>query len=288
MNGRKFRYNGINIVAFLVATVLFIYEYKNLCELFNDCTIRQMLTIFATVIIVHIIKAARLYLALYGSEISFKEYIKIYCKVTPVSMIIPYKLGELFRMFCYGEALNNMIRGSVIVILDRFMDTIALITMIILIYLFNGGHITSLVYVLMIFLTFVLIVYFVFPGVYRFWKHYMLRAKATERKLSILKLLSTMNHVYEEIKGVSKGRGIILYFMSLAAWAVEIGSVVLQRGVFSSAEIFDDVAAYLSTAMGNNSFDILRMFVFVSVVVMMTLYLIVKNMELFSRKKVRE
>lgn len=286
MNDIKLRYNFINIAVILVSTALFIMGYKNIGEILKESGIARLLIILSTVVIVHIIKAGRLYLVLYGSDITFKEYSKAYCKVTPVSMIIPYKLGEFFRMYCLGKTLGNMIRGIVIIILDRFMDTIALVTMILVMRIFYGGYITSLAYILMIFLVGVLILYFAFPGVYKFWKRYMLRAKATERKLSILKMLNTLNHMYEEIQGVSKGRGIILYFMSLIAWGVEIGSIVLQVGIFSNTDVSSDVAVYLSSAMGVNSSNELKLFVFVSVIAMLIIYFIVKLMDLLSGKKV--
>lgn len=286
MNDIKLRYNFINIAVILVSTALFIMGYKNIGEILKESGIARLLIILSTVVIVHIIKAGRLYLVLYGSDITFKEYSKAYCKVTPVSMIIPYKLGEFFRMYCFGKTLGNMIRGIVIIILDRFMDTIALVTMILVMRIFYGGYITSLAYILMIFLVVVLILYFAFPGVYKFWKRYMLRAKATERKLSILKMLNTLNHMYEEIQGVSKGRGIILYFMSLIAWGVEIGSIVLQVGIFSNTDVSSDVAVYLSSAMGVNSSNELKLFVFVSVIAMLIIYFIVKLMDLLSGKKV--
>ena len=287
MNGIKLRYYFINIIGILISAALFINDYKRIGDAFRFRGIGHFLIIAITVIIVHIIKAGRLYLALYGSDITFKLYLKVYCKVIPVSMIIPYKLGEFFRMYCYGYTLNNMVKGIVIVILDRFMDTIALMTMILLIWIFNGGHITSLVYILMIFLILALIVYFVFPGVYNFWKHYMLRARATEQKLSILKMLNTLNHVYEEIQGVSKGRGIILYFMSLIAWGVEIGGVLLQVGIFSNTDISKGISDYLSSAMGGNLSDELELFVFASIILMIAIYFGVKISEGLPVRRVR-
>lgn len=288
MKGIKFRYNFINVAVISLSVVLFIIDYRNIGELFQKNGIAKIFIVLATVVIVHAIKAGRLYLALYGSDITFRSYLKVYCKVTPASMIIPYKLGEFFRMYCYGKILDSMIRGIVIIILDRFMDTIALVTMILIIWgggWIGGGHITFLVYVLLIFLIFILIVYFAFPGVYKFWKHYMLSAEATERKLSILKMLGMLNHVYEEIQGVSKGRGIILYFMSLVAWAVEIVGVILQTGIFSNTYMSGDITNYLSSALGSNTSNELELFVFVSVIAMLVIYFIVKLVDWLTGKK---
>lgn len=248
----------------------------------------HILIIVATVLLVHMIKAGRLYLALYGSELRFSKYLKIYCKVTPVSVIFPYKLGEFFRMYYYGKTLDNMLRGVVIVLLDRFMDTIALVTMILLLWIFNGGHITVLTYVLIIFLLLTIMIYFVFPGMYRFWKKYFISVKATERKLVVLRMLETLNRVYTEVKSVSKGRGIILFFMSLVAWGIEIGSVAIQVGLLSDGNLSKIISEYLYAAMGRGQCAELKHFIFVSVLMMLVSYSILKFLEIPPGKKDHE
>lgn len=288
MNGTKFRYNFINIAVILITTALFINDYKSIGTIFQNRVIIHILITVISVFVVHVIKAGRLYLALYGSDISFSEYLKVYCKVTPVSVVIPFKLGEFFRMYCYGKILGSVLKGIIIVLLDRFMDTIALVTMILLVWLFNGGYITSFVYILLIFLMSAFLVYLVLPGVYKFWKRYILRAKATEYKLSALKALDMLNRIHKEISNVSRGRGIILYFMSLIAWGVEIGSIALQIGLFNDGDLNQIISDYLTSAMRSNQSVELRQFVFVSVIMMIAIYVAVKFTELLPRKKVQE
>ena len=55
-------------------------------------------------------------------------------------------------MYCYGYQTDNMLKGVVTVILDRFMDTIALVTMIIVVWIASGGVMMPLVYFLLVFL----------------------------------------------------------------------------------------------------------------------------------------
>ncbi len=285
MNNAKLRYNLINIAVILLTLILFINEYKNIYEIFREINVIQILIIVVTVFVVHAVKAGRLYFALYGSDIRISDYIKTYCKVTPVSAVIPFKLGEFFRMYCYGKELGKYMKGIVIVLLDRFMDTIALVTMLVLVWIFAGGELTGLVYILLIFLVCALLVYIAFPGVYRFWKKYLLKAKATERKLAALRVFDALNRIYEEITNVTKGRGIILYFLSLIAWAVEIGSIALLTGLFDEGELTGKIAEYLTSAMGSNQSIELKRFIVISVVLMIAIYVIVKGIEMISGKK---
>lgn len=275
----------LNVAVILVTTVLFILDYKNVGIIFQNINWPHILILVLAVVMVHAVKAGRLYLILYGTEVKFSAYLKLYCKTTPVSMVFPFKLGEFFRMYCHGKQQGNLLKGAVIILLDRFMDTIALVTMILLIWLFTGGQVASLVYVFLMFLGFVLLLYFVFPGVYRFWKRYTLRAKATKHRLSVLKMLETLNIVYREIANVSIGRGVILYCLSLIAWGVEIGSIAILCGLAQKGELSQTIAEYLMAAMGGSQSVELRQFVFISVLLMVSMYVVIKIAEVFWGKK---
>ena len=235
---------------------------------------------------VHLIKAGRLYLALYGTGIGGSEYIKIYCKVTPVSMVLPLKLGEFFRMYGYGKQLDDLLKGIIIILLDRFMDTLALITMIFLVWIFNGGKITFFIYLLLLFLVCILLAYFAFPGIYGFWKKNILKARATEKRLALLRILDSLNLVYREITDVSKGRGLILCFISFLAWAAEIGSLAMLNGISGEGELSQIISAYLLSAVGAGTSTELKQFVFLSVLLMITLYFVMKGLEVLKERGV--
>ena len=276
MKNNKTLYNLINAAVLLISALFFVKELQSIDTISGMGDVSQIILMVVTVFLVHAIKACRLYLALYGNGLGFSDYLKIYAKVTPVSMLLPFKLGEFFRMYCYGEKLGSLLKGAVIILFDRFMDTAALVTMIFLIRGMSGGRILYQVYFFVLFLVTALLIYLVFPGIYSFWKKWFLRAKATENKLRALKLLDMMNRVYSEIKTVSSGRGAILYFMSVAAWAVELGSVALRTGLSGTALAGDVLPDYLICAMGGGYSPLLASFVFVSVVMMVVLYLVIK------------
>lgn len=280
-----YRYNFINIIVLLITIILFLDKYIATEHLFDNIEFLQILILIFAVCMVHAIKAGRLYLVLYGSDISFLTYIKTYCKVTPVSVILPFKIGEFFRMYCYGRQLNNYLKGIVIIILDRFMDTIALITMILLIWAFNGWHITSFVYILLVFLLVIVSLYMIFPNVYSFWMKYLLSARATQHRLTALNILDKLNIIYKEITNVSKGRGAILYFMSLVAWIIEIGSVAILNGFTKEKQLDAEISEYLSSAISGNQSVELKRFIFVSILLLVIIYIAVKIVIMVSEKR---
>lgn len=284
MKKKSIVYNWINILVLLGAAIIFFLNYS-IHDVFAGVGEEHIVIITVTVVIVHFLKAFRLYLALYGSNISASSYAKIYCKVTPVSILLPFKLGELFRMYCYGHQIDNMLKGIVTVVLDRFMDTIALVTMIIVMWFYSGETIIPLVYLLVVFLVAAVLIFIVFPGLYAYWKKYLLRADATPRKLRILFYLDKMNMVYDEIVNVSKGRGIILYALSLLAWITEIGSVVLMNGLGEKTGLSQKISEYLRSALSGNQSIELKRFILISVVLMIVIYLLVKLGDMASGKE---
>ena len=285
MKVNRVRYAMISLAVIVVTAYFFIDGFRDFRTIFTGKSALQIVAIVLTAALIHLIKASRLYLTLYGSNLRGRLFVKTYCMVTPVSIVLPYKLGEFFRMYCFGMRLRNITKGIITILLDRTMDTMALITIIMLVRIFNGGHISAFTYVLLLFLIFVVMVYFAFPGVYHFWKKYFLRAKATERRLSFLHLISVINDLYLEITGITKGRGIILYSLSLVAWILEIGTFALLEGAAGNSALNDTISGYLSAVMGNGAAVQLQQFIVISVLMTTILYAAIKGYELLAGKK---
>lgn len=276
MRGKKNYYNCINITVLVFAAAVFVSGIGWKAQMFRKESAPSVFVFILSVVSVHAIKAVRLYLALYGTGISWTSFLKAYCKVTPVSVSLPFKIGEIFRMYCYGHEIKNGLRGTIIILLDRFMDTLALVTIILVICFFNHGTISQVVYVLILFLAVLLITYYVFPGIYTFWKQFLLSVKATERRLGCLKILEKLRIVQDEISGVTRGRGALLYALSLIAWAVELGSIALISGYEGNRNAETVISNYLSAALGIDKSAELQHFVFYSVFILAAVYLLLK------------
>jgi len=258
---------------------------KNFREVFSSLgNPAYILLILVTVLVVHGIKSCRLFLALYGRDLRFREFLKIYCKVTPVSVVLPFKLGDIFRMYCYGHALGNYLRGIVVILLDRFMDTAALATIILFFSAIFDGGIGIIFYLLMLFLLFILLAYYLFPNIYRFWNHYFLVVAATPRRLWTLNVLSKANAVYQDIHSVVEGRWAMLYFMSLMAWTVELGSLFVVCRNFNLQPIRTAFNAYLSSAITGVHCIELEIFIVVSIIILAAGYGGIKFLHLIGRQ----
>ncbi len=289
MRDNKIVYNIINFLVILTTAFFFAYDCRNFMEIFAEESPLAFVMLVGTVILVHLAKIGRLYLALYGFDITLEEHIKTYCKVMPVSVVIPFKIGEFFRMFCYGNLLGNALSGVIIILLDRFMDTFALISIILLAKLILGWEMDLFVYFLIAVLVFVLIVYHVFPKLQDFWRKYLLKAKASEGRLKLLRLLKRLNGIYRKSETIIKGRGIILYFISLIAWVVEIGNLYVLNLITGAGKAQEVIYGYLKSAIGGSQTVEAQRFVIVSVVLLISVYGVLKISETVSgRKKIHE
>ena len=117
-----------------------------------------------TVVLVHGIKAFRLYLELLDRKLPVGLFLRQYCKITPVSMILPLKAGDLFRCYCYGYYIDDWMYGIAVILLDRFVDTAALITVLILFVLPLGNAMPAVSFVLLAVLFALSFIYFALPG----------------------------------------------------------------------------------------------------------------------------
>lgn len=269
-------YNVVNIAVLLCTAVFFLSSYK---DCFQYCCVYpfwSILLLAASVPLVHAVKAARLYLALYGSKISLSRYLATYCKVTSVSVVLPLKLGDYFRMLCYGHEMKNTSKGIVVVVLDRFMDTIGLLTIIFLVKLWEGSRIPTFAYLLLIFFCMAIVVYVVFPGIAGFWKEYLLSTKASARTLSLLKGLTACKTLHVEIGQILRGGGFLMYSLSLVAWVIEIFTMTLLRGTIGEGISLAFLSDYLTSAVGGQQVVELKLFVFTSVIFGVALYIVMK------------
>ena len=257
---KKMLYKIINIIVLIVTGFFLFKEYRYIGIVFFNMDLPLFLIEIVTVCLVHFIKASRLYFMLFENEIGLRAYISTYSKVASVSVLLPYKIGDLFRMYCFGVQLGNYVKGIVTILMDRFMDTIALLTLLAFARFFVELKITFLSFVLIIFLMFSFIIYVLLPGICLFWKEYLLKSRANKRSIWLLSMLQKLMRVFIEARYIVRGRGIILYVMSLLSWIIEIGSLAFVNLILGkSYHLREAIAEYLLGSLGGKVPDELYM-----------------------------
>lgn len=262
-------YNLTNIAVLALFLVLFFVQNRGGIPEFLALSPERILILGICALVVNSIKLLRLYFILYGNgrSLSLWEHARQYCKVLPVSMVLPFKIGDLFRAYCYGYHLDSYGAGLVYILLDRFIDTCALVTIVLAVGGIYGMQSGWVLYLLVGFVGVVLLCYAAFPGICQYWRRLFLTHSASRRGLSALRTLSLLNGMYQKISGVTRGRGLVLYLFSLAAWLAEIGGMLLLSGGSQN-----EVSRYLEAALTGVKYPLLQQFVLTSTLLLLGLY----------------
>lgn len=227
MNKLRF-YKIIDSLVGIITLLCIINLIKKLINNTNGAIRYQDILIIILVgLVVNSIKALRLYIALFGQRMNNFSYIKCFLKTLCVNIVLPYKSGELYRVFSFGNFINSYAKGFTIVILDRFVDTLGLTTVALFQIIWNFSSVVSLkVYAwLAIFLGLVIVTYVLFVPFYKYWNRFLIFNKSSERTLTGLKILNICGKTYKNTNKIIKGRFSILYLLSLFAWGIETWSM---------------------------------------------------------------
>lgn len=242
MRYRKIFYNLINIIFILISALLI--NYAGLLNM--HFSIKQLIILIILLIIIHVLKFIKVYFILLEENITFKKIIKIYIKSTFVSTILPYKSGELFKMYLYGYETKNYYKGIILVLIDKFFDAIVLCCILIPFGLINNTVISTLTYILLVFLIIVLGVYFSFENTYYYLNRYLIVRKKDKKSLVLLRILENMNDIYNSAKYMLNGRGLILLVLTVFTWAVESIFIYVMSSFMNMKITFATVINYIS------------------------------------------
>lgn len=249
----NFRSKIIDFLIFLCTVLFYLFFYKD----FFDSVFSDFLAVIiglVTVFFVNFIKLLRIYIILYGKELSGRDICFLYARTAVVNSVIPYKLGEFYRIFLLGKKIGNLQEGIIIIILDRLMDTLGLLMVMVFgIFLTDSeAALYPVVLILIIFVICMIIIYRIFPGISGFWKKYLLRNRSSKRKLWGLEVINRLQHIYTSVAKIVDGRGVILLVASVFAWLIEI-SLISVTNKFSVEQVgLIDVSEYLNSILCGN------------------------------------
>lgn len=238
---------GISTAVYLLTGNFFCLFLKELYDAIDRIYIDgwNLLCLIWIVVIVNLIKALRLYIILFGNQFSKTIYFMQYFKTSFVNSLLPFKSGELYRGFCIGKIVGSYTEGYIAILFDRFVDTLALLSVIIFLSFFFGMKIKIIYIFLIIFLVLMMLIYLFFIPFYQYWNRFLIFYKSSEHTLSGLYFLEKCKEAFEHIRLLVKGRFLILYLISIFAWGLETATLFLghdnDRGI--------EMSTYLSAIL---------------------------------------
>lgn len=249
-----------------MAGCLALFAHRLICEqdfaLFST-QVAKLACLVPIALAVQLIKAARQYLLFVDTELSLADGLLYYAQATIVSVIVPYKIGELFRVYRYGSATSDYLGSAARVLVDRLVDTAALLVFLTGMLLLGSYPIFPLYGMLMVFTAVSCAAWLAFPSVFHFWNDYLITRRHSPRAYRALSVMQHAERVYVYIRALLRGKLFIMLLMSLAAWGLELLGVALLAGGSISASIGDYLASALTA--GTNEHQRLYVVLYVGV-----------------------
>ena len=179
----------------------------------------------------HLLRAARLaLLAAPVLNMRVRTVLLLHFHTAPVSFIVPFKLGELYRWQQLAWLSRNPGGSLLIVLLDRMLDALVLLLALAMVAGFAGRiapgamPIAGLLTVATMLGLFVVLVA---PGCLHALQAYILQNHSAPRARRVLRLVDASRLAVSSAKGRLRGNFLLLVFLSAAIWVIESGMLVL-------------------------------------------------------------
>lgn len=239
----------------------------------------------AGLFVVHALKMMRFYLVLLEQKISIKEFVFLYIKTTFINLLIPFKLGEVYRAFCIVRLTKCTQIGILSVVLDRFFDTFILLLFLIPYDLLILHRITWITGILSIFLLLVMLAYRMFEPTYLYLNEYMIRSSKSKRGIHILSLLEMFREWYDYTKDLIKGRQYLIIFCSALGWIAEVGLLWLISRYYQEGFRLEKFADYIQSVFSAEKSIIFSAYNRISLYILFALILLFVCIRFWGRRK---
>ena len=236
---------------------------------------------------VHLIKMMRMYLIVMDRKISFDRFVPAYLRTTLVNLLIPYKLGELYRIFVFYRISGGIRTGFFSVLIDRFFDTLALVLILLPYQLLVSGQVTVPTILLAVFVTVIVVTYIVFPSSYTFLNRYIITSRKSKRSMMALSALEHTNGLYSYVRDLVTGRYGLLLLFSLAAWILEIAVLAGFTKICGQKFTVADFGAYIESIVAGSNYDTKLWYTLTSAAVVAVLTVIFTVRYLIVSKRTR-
>lgn len=187
----------------------------------------ELLVVIGIFFIIQMLKGFRYYIILLEHELDKKQFLKDYIKCNFINAIIPFKLGEIYRIYKFGKQVKSYKIGVISVGIDRLFDTFVLIIFLLPYYLIYKRNIGILTFVLIIAISLTVFMYIFWEPTSIYMNNYFICKSTSSRSLYFLKILDFSNKIYLDVKKIIISRGAIIFFISVLAWMIEF--IMLKR-----------------------------------------------------------
>lgn len=197
----------------------------------------------------HFIKLIRYYLILSESRLPLGQYTRLYLQVTLVNILIPFKLGEIFRFAMVASQCKSAKISILSIISERFFDTCVIVVMLIAHVVFLGGELAVPLMFLALFVAVCFLAYRTYPSTSRYLNRFFVLKLPTRGDVYSLKALDYMDDWYASEQKIIKGKGALMLSCSMFAWLTEYFFFTVLAKIFNLPFGMDIFSKYISSIL---------------------------------------
>ncbi len=247
--------NALGAAAVLLYGVPLVMSAFSLARAGAGPNLIWLLPACALLLTSYALRSLRMYLIFMESRIMLARFLRIQLKCLLVSLTMPFKLGEIFRAYWFGQAIGSPSGGIASVLVDRYFDSVALVLGMLGLWA-GGGVQPQLIFVLLtLFVLAATAFYWAFPSTYRYFNRFLVLSIRHPVSVKMLSGLEKLNHWYQNLSAQVKGRAPALIWLSLMVWAFEGGALLCVAMFLGEKFQFSDLFSYLSGVLGSSSRD---------------------------------
>lgn len=203
-----------------------------------------------TFLLLHTCKFIRLYFLLNESHINAGNLLKIYLQCTIVNLLIPFKLGELYRWYRIGNTIKDYKTAVLSLITERFFDISVVLGIMIVGVLFFDLPINSTIVIFALITLSALLCYNGFSVTYRYLNSYFVTKRTSSKDIVALRALETGEEWNRHQKKITQNKSVMIFTLSIIIWLLEFITLLCVALSCRSEFGISEFAAYISMNVG--------------------------------------
>ena len=280
---RRLIYNLINI-AVIAASLIFIN--LDAFAILNNFQAGILISLFIIIFLIHGIKFLRLYFIILEEKMIIPDALRLYVKTTFVNILLPFKIGELFKMYCIGYKTRNYRKGVSVVLIEKFFDAIMVLSSVALCLLL-GGTITwnVLIAILIIFMIIFILFYYFFGQTYEYMNRFFMSKSSGKKSLNSLRALDWMNNFHKSLQKMLHGRQLVVFLLTFLSWAMEFVFVSLVQNGLKINMDFNSFVSYISSAFVGDQNTIIQYYIYTCILMLVSALILSYVWKLLSMRR---
>ena len=187
------------------------------------------------------------------SLISIKELTLEQFKANGVNLIIPFRLGESYRVIVFKKFFGSYFRSFSILLCERVLD-ITLISLILIIATYFSDiqffFMKNIIYISIIIMILLLLIYFVLDEFLLIIHKIFLEKNSNKININVVKISGSLIKIIEETKNIFNSKLASCLAITFLIWSCEI---LVFYTMFSHLELSKFVMIFLSLSVALSS-----------------------------------